>query len=62
MNLLRDEHHAQVFRLLVADLDGRLTVERLADHLSALADQTLSALLGRPGKACRGTSRRRASR
>ena len=41
MNLLRDAHHAQVFRLLVADLDGRLTVERLADHLSALADATL---------------------
>ncbi len=38
MNLLRDAHHAQVFRLLVADLDGRLTVERLADHLSSLAD------------------------
>lgn len=42
MNLLRDAHHAQVFRLLVADLDGRLTVERLADHLSALADTTLT--------------------
>ena len=25
MNLLREAHHAQVFRLLVADLDGRLT-------------------------------------
>ena len=42
MNLLRDAHHAQVFRLLVADLDGRLTVERLADHLSTLADSTLA--------------------
>lgn len=42
MNLLRDAHHAQVFRLLVADLDGRLTVERVADHLSALADSTLA--------------------
>ena len=42
MNLLRDAHHAQVFRLLMADLDGRLTVERLADHLSLLADSTLS--------------------
>ncbi|HVG04412.1 MAG TPA: bifunctional [glutamate--ammonia ligase]-adenylyl-L-tyrosine phosphorylase/[glutamate--ammonia-ligase] adenylyltransferase [Burkholderiaceae bacterium] len=41
INLLRDAHHAQVFRLLVADLDGRLTVERLSDHLSALADATL---------------------
>ncbi len=45
MNLLRDQHHAQVFRLLVADLDGRLTVERLADHLSALADATLALTL-----------------
>ncbi|HJW53569.1 MAG TPA: bifunctional [glutamate--ammonia ligase]-adenylyl-L-tyrosine phosphorylase/[glutamate--ammonia-ligase] adenylyltransferase [Burkholderiaceae bacterium] len=45
MNLLRDAHHAQVFRLLVADLDGRLTVERLADHLSALADATLALTL-----------------
>ena len=42
MNLLRDAHHAQIFRLLVADLDARLTVERLADHLSALADSTLA--------------------
>ena len=47
MNLLRDVHHAQVFRLLVADLDGRLTVERLADHLSALADHTLGLTLER---------------
>ena len=42
MNLLRDAHHAQVFRLLMADLEGRLTVERLSDHLSALADATLA--------------------
>jgi glutamate-ammonia-ligase adenylyltransferase len=45
MNLVRDEHHAQAFRLLVADLDGRLSVERLADHLSALADATLAIVL-----------------
>jgi len=45
MNMVRDEHHAQVFRLLVADLDGRLTVERLADHLSLLADTTLAVVL-----------------
>lgn len=42
MNLLRDAHHVQVFRLLIADLDGVLTVERLADQLSALADATLA--------------------
>ncbi|MGH6611803.1 MAG: bifunctional [glutamate--ammonia ligase]-adenylyl-L-tyrosine phosphorylase/[glutamate--ammonia-ligase] adenylyltransferase, partial [Burkholderiaceae bacterium] len=45
MNVLRDAHHAQVFRLLIADLDGRLTVERLADHLSALADSALALAL-----------------
>ncbi|WP_245844883.1 bifunctional [glutamate--ammonia ligase]-adenylyl-L-tyrosine phosphorylase/[glutamate--ammonia-ligase] adenylyltransferase [Noviherbaspirillum humi] len=38
MNVLRDLHHAQLFRLLAQDLEGGLTVERLADHLSALAD------------------------
>ncbi len=41
MNLLREAHQAQVFRLLAQDLAGRLTVERLADHLSALADLML---------------------
>ncbi len=45
MNLLRDAHHAQVFRLLLADLDGRLGVEALADQLSALADATLDVCL-----------------
>lgn len=42
MNLLRDAHHAAVFRLLIADLDGHFTVERLADQLSALADATVA--------------------
>ena len=41
MNLLREAHHAQVFRLLAQDLAGLLSVERLADHLSALADLML---------------------
>ncbi len=41
MNLLRDAHHAALFRLLIADLDGRFTVERLADQLSALADAAI---------------------
>jgi glutamate-ammonia-ligase adenylyltransferase len=45
MNLLREAHHAQVFRLLMADLDGRLGVEALADQLSALADATLDLSL-----------------
>lgn len=38
MDILREMHHAQQFRLLSQDLDGRLSVERLADHLSMLAD------------------------
>jgi [glutamine synthetase] adenylyltransferase / [glutamine synthetase]-adenylyl-L-tyrosine phosphorylase len=38
MDILREMHHAQLFRLLAQDLEGHLTVERLADHLSALAD------------------------
>ncbi len=43
MDALRDLHHAQLFRLLAQDLGGLLTVERLADHLSALADVLVSA-------------------
>lgn len=41
MDLMREHHHAQVFRLLTQDIAGKLTVERLADHLSALADAVL---------------------
>lgn len=45
MNVLRDAHHSAVFRLLIADLDGRFTVERLADQLSALADAVLNEII-----------------
>jgi len=45
MNLLREMHQAQVFRLLAQDLAGLLTVERLADHLSALADLVLEVTI-----------------
>lgn len=45
MDVLRDVHHAQLFRLLAQDLDGVVTVERLADHLSALADVLVAATL-----------------
>jgi glutamate-ammonia-ligase adenylyltransferase len=38
MDVLRELHHAQQLRLLARDLEGDLTVERLADHLSILAD------------------------
>jgi glutamate-ammonia-ligase adenylyltransferase len=45
MDVLRHFQHAQSFRLLVQDLGGHMTVEHLADHLSALADVVLAATL-----------------
>jgi glutamate-ammonia-ligase adenylyltransferase len=45
MVLLRELHQAQVFRLLAQDLAGLLTVERLADDLSALADLVLQVTI-----------------
>ena len=41
LNLLRRAHHAEMFRTLARDLEGVLTVEQVADELSALADATL---------------------
>jgi glutamate-ammonia-ligase adenylyltransferase len=41
LNLLRRMHHAEVFRTLARDVEGRLTVEQVADDLSALADAVL---------------------
>jgi glutamate-ammonia-ligase adenylyltransferase len=38
LDILREAHHAQMFRLLALDLAGDLSVEGLADLLSALAD------------------------
>lgn len=45
MDILRETHHAQLFRLLAQDLAGELTVERLADYLSALADLIVAATI-----------------
>ncbi|MFY9316919.1 MAG: bifunctional [glutamate--ammonia ligase]-adenylyl-L-tyrosine phosphorylase/[glutamate--ammonia-ligase] adenylyltransferase [Burkholderiales bacterium] len=45
MNVLREQHQAQLFRLLAQDLAGLLTVETLADHLSLLADIVLQVSL-----------------
>ena len=45
MDALRRAHHAEVFRTLVRDVDGDLTVEQAADDLSALADATLELAL-----------------
>jgi glutamate-ammonia-ligase adenylyltransferase len=41
LNLLRRAHHAEVFRTLARDVEGRITVEQVADDLSALADCVL---------------------
>ena len=41
MLLLRRAQHAEVFRILVRDIEGRATVEQVADELSALADTVL---------------------
>ena len=41
LNLLRRAHHAEVFRTLARDVEGRLTVEEVADDLSSLADVIL---------------------
>ncbi|MDM0014113.1 bifunctional [glutamate--ammonia ligase]-adenylyl-L-tyrosine phosphorylase/[glutamate--ammonia-ligase] adenylyltransferase [Variovorax sp. J22P168] len=41
LNLLRHAHHAELFRTLARDVDGRITVEQVADDLSALADAVL---------------------
>jgi glutamate-ammonia-ligase adenylyltransferase len=58
LDTLRRAHHAEVFRTLVRDIEGLITVEQVADDLSALADATLdlalrwawSHLQQRPGK------------
>ncbi|MCZ4304969.1 bifunctional [glutamate--ammonia ligase]-adenylyl-L-tyrosine phosphorylase/[glutamate--ammonia-ligase] adenylyltransferase [Zoogloeaceae bacterium G21618-S1] len=42
MDLMREQHHTQAFRLLTQDLGGVLTVEALSDNLSALADILLN--------------------
>jgi glutamate-ammonia-ligase adenylyltransferase len=45
MDLMREAHHAQVFRLLTQDVAGLLKLERLSDHLSELADIILALTL-----------------
>ncbi len=41
LNLLRRAHHAEVFRTLARDVEGNLSVEQVADDLSAMADVIL---------------------
>ncbi|HSV71279.1 MAG TPA: bifunctional [glutamate--ammonia ligase]-adenylyl-L-tyrosine phosphorylase/[glutamate--ammonia-ligase] adenylyltransferase [Methylibium sp.] len=45
LDTLRRAHHAEVFRTLVRDVEGQLTVEQVADDLSALADATLDCTI-----------------
>lgn len=42
MNLIRRAHHTEVFRTLARDIEGVITVEQVADELSALADSILA--------------------
>ncbi|GAA5162726.1 bifunctional [glutamate--ammonia ligase]-adenylyl-L-tyrosine phosphorylase/[glutamate--ammonia-ligase] adenylyltransferase [Viridibacterium curvum] len=45
MDVMREAHHARVFRLLGHDLAGALSVETLSDRLSELADIVLGETL-----------------
>ena len=45
LNLLRRAHHAEMFRTLARDVEGVLSVEQVADDLSALAETTLAMTL-----------------
>jgi glutamate-ammonia-ligase adenylyltransferase len=45
LDTLRHAHHAEVFRTLVRDVEGDITVEQVADDLSALADAVLDTTI-----------------
>ncbi|MBR7798772.1 bifunctional [glutamate--ammonia ligase]-adenylyl-L-tyrosine phosphorylase/[glutamate--ammonia-ligase] adenylyltransferase [Undibacterium sp. FT137W] len=45
LDTLRELHHAQLFRLLAQDLEGKMSVEHLADSLSQLADIVVEAVI-----------------
>jgi glutamate-ammonia-ligase adenylyltransferase len=45
LDTLRHAHHAEVMRTLVRDVEGLITVEQVADDLSALADATIDLTL-----------------
>ncbi len=61
LDTLRRAHHAEVFRTLVRDVEGRITVEQVADDLSLLADAVLQIAIrwawARFGKAHREAPR-----
>ncbi len=45
MDMLRQFQHSQIFHLLAMDLNGLLSLEKLSDHLSDLADLILRHVL-----------------
>jgi len=45
LDTLRRAHHAEVFRTLVRDVEGSISVEQVADDLSLLADAVLQITL-----------------
>ncbi len=45
LDLLRRAHHAEVFRILVRDIQGLLSVRDVGDELSSLADSLLALAL-----------------
>lgn len=45
LDLLRELHHILLFRLLAQDLEGKVSVEHLADELSRLADIIVEAVV-----------------
>lgn len=57
LDILRETHHSGLFRLLALDLAGELSVERLADHLSALADILVGATVRHAWKTVNGRHR-----
>lgn len=57
MNLMRDTQKIIEFQLLAQDLEGELSVEHLADYLSALADTLLEESLYRTWEQLRKSSK-----
>ncbi|RTZ41039.1 bifunctional [glutamate--ammonia ligase]-adenylyl-L-tyrosine phosphorylase/[glutamate--ammonia-ligase] adenylyltransferase [Candidimonas sp. SYP-B2681] len=58
MNIMRDTQHQITFQLLAQDLEGVLTVEHLADRLSALADMLLTETIYRVWPLVQGKNKR----
>jgi glutamate-ammonia-ligase adenylyltransferase len=57
MDIMRHFKHANVFRFAAQDLTGELSLEKLSDYLSALADLILAAVLQSVWPAVRGRHR-----